>query len=239
MLFASLQDRLISHIRNRVRAGELTERGLARLTGMSQPHLHNVLKGVRSLSPAYTDQILLHLDLSVLDLITSDEWQERNSAAPGLTSNVPVLGGIAGPQQILEQRSSPIAAFPLARLITDPLTDPVLVILGHDAQLFPHFQNGDVALVTRSPITPSAIDADDLYLVKTANGTLVRSVHVDGTRLYLFTPATRNEPSQWEELSLSMLPLSDVILGKLTGVARQLSGDSVRPFVNGGQMRTR
>ena len=46
--FEILRNRLIENIRYRIRNGELTERGLARRTGISQPHLHNLLKGVRS-----------------------------------------------------------------------------------------------------------------------------------------------------------------------------------------------
>ena len=57
MLFADVRNALTAVLRARVRNGELTERGLARLVGVSQPHIHNVLKGVRALSPELSDQI--------------------------------------------------------------------------------------------------------------------------------------------------------------------------------------
>ena len=41
----------MGHLRTRIQNGELTERSLARLTGISQPHIHNVLKGAKILSP--------------------------------------------------------------------------------------------------------------------------------------------------------------------------------------------
>ncbi|HLI86467.1 MAG TPA: helix-turn-helix transcriptional regulator [Bryobacteraceae bacterium] len=65
--FALLKTHLLRHLRERIRNGEITERSLARITGISQPHLHNVLKGKRSLSTAKADRILscLHLDLRV------------------------------------------------------------------------------------------------------------------------------------------------------------------------------
>ena len=51
-------------------AGRLVdERSLARATGVSQPHMHNVLKGTRLLSVDTSDQILKNLDMDVLDLI--------------------------------------------------------------------------------------------------------------------------------------------------------------------------
>jgi transcriptional regulator with XRE-family HTH domain len=49
----------------------LTERGLARRAGISQPHLHNVLKGKRFFSLQTADLVLHELGLSVVDLIES------------------------------------------------------------------------------------------------------------------------------------------------------------------------
>jgi plasmid maintenance system antidote protein VapI len=63
-----------------VRSGDATERGLARLTGVSQPHMHNVLKGKRLLSPEMADQIVGQLHLDLLDFIEPGElleWQRR------------------------------------------------------------------------------------------------------------------------------------------------------------------
>jgi plasmid maintenance system antidote protein VapI len=71
--FSLLQDRLLAHIRLRLFNGELTERRLARMIGVSQPHIHNVLKGVRSLTPEVADLLLSGLGLSVLDLLETRE----------------------------------------------------------------------------------------------------------------------------------------------------------------------
>ena len=76
MDFQRLQFRLIEHVRERVRSGELTERGLARRTGISQPHVHNVLKGVRCLSMDAADLIVRELHLDLLSLVEPDEvWK--------------------------------------------------------------------------------------------------------------------------------------------------------------------
>lgn len=76
MTFHDLQQRLIEYLRQRVRSGEVTERSLARVTGVSQPHMHNVLKGIRLVSVATADQILRNLDMDLLDLIELDEVLE-------------------------------------------------------------------------------------------------------------------------------------------------------------------
>jgi DNA-binding transcriptional regulator YdaS (Cro superfamily) len=68
MYFETLQARLLDYVRWKVRNGELTERRLAGLIGVSQPHMHNVLKGLRTLSPGIADRILRMLEMSVLDL---------------------------------------------------------------------------------------------------------------------------------------------------------------------------
>jgi plasmid maintenance system antidote protein VapI len=63
-----------------VRSGEATERGLARLTGVSQPHMHNVLNGKRLLSLEMADQVVGQLHLDLLDFIEPGElleWQRR------------------------------------------------------------------------------------------------------------------------------------------------------------------
>jgi plasmid maintenance system antidote protein VapI len=66
--FEQLQLRLIRHLRELVSSGAATERGLARGIGISQPHLHNVLKGKRLLSVEKADRILAHLGLELTDL---------------------------------------------------------------------------------------------------------------------------------------------------------------------------
>ncbi len=69
MDFLELETRLVDHLRELVRSGELTERRLARMTGISQPHIHNVLKRKRSLSIDSADLILHVLRLDLLDLL--------------------------------------------------------------------------------------------------------------------------------------------------------------------------
>ncbi|MBV9505777.1 MAG: helix-turn-helix transcriptional regulator [Acidobacteriia bacterium] len=69
--FEQLQLQLIRHLQGLVRSGAITERSLARATGISQPHLHNVLKGKRLLSLEKADQVLYYLRIEVADLLAS------------------------------------------------------------------------------------------------------------------------------------------------------------------------
>ena len=71
--FTVLQCRLLGILRHRINNGEFTERSLARLVGISQPQVHNVLKGVRKLSPQTADLLLGTLKMTILDLLTQTE----------------------------------------------------------------------------------------------------------------------------------------------------------------------
>jgi hypothetical protein len=73
LTFQRLRARLLLHLQERVRSGEVSERSLARITSISQPHLHQVLNGTKLLSLEKADQILRHLHLDLLDLMKPDD----------------------------------------------------------------------------------------------------------------------------------------------------------------------
>lgn len=72
-----------------VRNGEVTERGLALRAGVSQSHLHNVLKGARQMSPDLADKLLRELNLSVTDLLAGAQSMSP-SHRKGPVSELPV-----------------------------------------------------------------------------------------------------------------------------------------------------
>jgi transcriptional regulator with XRE-family HTH domain len=78
MTFNDLHQLLLEELRQRVRSGAATERGLARLSGISQPHLHNVLKGKRKLSLRKADGVLHRLQIDLLQLIELEELRESS-----------------------------------------------------------------------------------------------------------------------------------------------------------------
>lgn len=79
MTFQVLQRRLIALINFRIRNGEFTERGLARILEISQPQMHNVLKGQRKLHCELADVMLRKLGVTVLDLIDNSEIYNHKS----------------------------------------------------------------------------------------------------------------------------------------------------------------
>jgi plasmid maintenance system antidote protein VapI len=78
--FAALQRRLIKAVNVRIQSGEYTERGLAKLLGISQPQIHNVLKGARKLGFELADRLLSTLGLTAFDLLEDHELAEQHQA---------------------------------------------------------------------------------------------------------------------------------------------------------------
>jgi predicted transcriptional regulator len=77
MTLGDIQQRFVAHLRNRIRNGEITERSLARMVGVSQPHMHNVLSGNRAFSVDTADDIMRRLHMDIFDLIEPAEWPEK------------------------------------------------------------------------------------------------------------------------------------------------------------------
>ena len=87
MSFSRLLRLLIEALRDRIRHGEFTERGLARRAGISQPHLHNVLNGRREMSVRTADSLLEAVGITIaglLDRSAQPRDKPREPADPSL-----------------------------------------------------------------------------------------------------------------------------------------------------------
>jgi hypothetical protein len=80
--FDELIERLKGYIRLKIDSGEYTERSLARVLRVSQPHLHNMLKGVRRMNLEFADQVMAKFQIGIFDLISDEEildWFDDNN----------------------------------------------------------------------------------------------------------------------------------------------------------------
>jgi len=81
--FDELIERLRAYIRLQINSGEFTERSLARILRVSQPHLHNMLKGARRINTEFADRIMAKFRISILDLISDEEiWNSFDDKNP-------------------------------------------------------------------------------------------------------------------------------------------------------------
>ena len=66
MQLTELMERIRSRVNGLINNGQMTERGLAKKTGISQPHIHNVLKGARHMTPEIADLMMRQMKISLL-----------------------------------------------------------------------------------------------------------------------------------------------------------------------------
>lgn len=79
--FATLERRLRRRVLERIHNGDFSERGAALLAGISQPHLHNALKGSRRLSPELADRLMVRLSIDFDELLEPGETGDHRDPA--------------------------------------------------------------------------------------------------------------------------------------------------------------
>jgi hypothetical protein len=223
MFFADLHAAVVECLRARVKNGQLTERGLARMAGISQPHIHNVLKGTRTLSLDLSDQILYTLRLSILDLVDREVLLGHLQTAPGdpvEQAYLPVLRGKIGPGHPWPAEVDGHERICISRTVVDRMHEPVLARLAADSRMGGVFSEEDLALLDQSPRARSEITAGACYLIKRGNGGLVRRLRYLGRSLYVFSDDVADRPAGWERLRVEDHQLTYFVRAKVTLVAR-------------------
>lgn len=223
MTFQDAQQRLLAYVRDRIHNGELTERGFARMIGISQPHVHNVLKGVRNLSVEISDSILKILHLSLLDLIPLDELEgdlRRRKAlrpVPELAFlDAPIGPGMNWPAGVnwRDRFPAPFGAaalrygFVAARLIWD-------------AEMSPSVGGYDIAILDTSEQQRTEPSPEGLYVVEREGEAVIRYVRPGARCYYLVTDATLEVPERWEQFNISSGALPQLIKARVLWLGRE------------------
>jgi hypothetical protein len=217
------QRKLLIHVRDRIHNGELTERGFARLIGISQPHAHNVLKGVRTLSPQIFDSILKTFNMSLLDLVPLEDLEaslnRRKPAEPA-----PEMGFLAtriGPGMPWPSRMNWRDRHPLpfrAQLLPEGI---VAVRWVPDLSMYSTLAGFDIAVLDRSPGARVEISPGALYVVERNDEAVFRYMRPGVYGYYLITDTTKDLPALWERANISRPGLSDFIMARVLWLGRQ------------------
>jgi hypothetical protein len=226
LTFQDAQLKLLAQVRDRIRNGELTERGFARLIGISQPHVHNVLKGVRKFSPQIFDSILKYFHISLLDLLPLDELQvylqrqlqTRLAEAPFLNS--PLGPGMPWPSGLNRRKR-----FPLPFPSTAVPSNLVMANLAPDPQMHPSLTGYDVALLDTSEPRRSKLTPEGLYVVQRDGEALLRYIRPGARVYYLVSDATMDTPTQWERLDVPGRELTEVVKARVRWLGREKDRD--------------
>ena len=218
--FAHMQQNLLEVIRQRVTNGEITESQLARMVGMSQPHIHNVLKGARKLSTELADAMMARLRMDSKELIGDEQAVYALPFRP-----VPLLFGLLGAEMIQfdPRKTSGFVAAPSAIVAT--LYSPLAAMLGDDRAVAPRFETGDLVLIDQAIAVRNRALLNGVYIAMTLNGPRVRYVRQGGGKTYLASEGSLASPQLWERVTFTG-PLSRVVRGRVVWLSRQLDGHS-------------
>ncbi len=225
MTFQDAQLKLLAYVRSQIRNGELTERGFARSVGISQPHVHNVLKGVRNLSTEFFDLALKYLHLDILDLIPLPELEAhlRSRRMPRRSAEVPFLDGPIGPGMPWPVRVSPRQKFPLPFPSTATPQNLVMASFIVDPSM-PSIAAHDVALLDTAPTAPSKLDPQNLFVIELGNEAVLRYIRPGAQQYYLVTDVTLDAPADWEPLALSAGQLAAAIKARVCWIGSNWPG---------------
>lgn len=227
MDFNELQVRLIAVLQSRLRNGELSERRMAHLTGISQPHIHNVLKGVRILSPRAADRILRSFQMTLLDLLRPEDSPaglRTCYSASDRFAEVPVLDAWLGPGLPLPRETASLESHPFPRSFIASLEHPLVVRLAQDALMGGLFRESDLALLDQARSKRLLLEPGGLYVVSREGEGLVRRLRWAGPRDLLLVAASPDGREHIELLSLDGSHPLDVIKAKVVWLGRYLEG---------------
>jgi transcriptional regulator with XRE-family HTH domain len=227
MDFEGLQIRLVAVLKFRLRNGELSERRMAHLTGISQPHIHNMLKGVRILSPRAADRILRSFQLTVADLLRPEDSPDSlctRCSGSDRFAEVPVLDAWLGPGLPLPRESTSLESHPFPRPFVASVERPLVVRLAPDALMGALIRESDLALLDRAPSKRLLIEPSGLYVVSRDGEGLVRRLRWAGPRDLLLVAASCDGREHIELLSLDGSHPLDVVKAKVVWIGRYLEG---------------
>jgi hypothetical protein len=209
--------------RQAVHSGAISERALARQAGLSQPHLHNVLKGVRALSPASADQLMRALDITVPRML----WRGAQIGVADMRE-VPLLRNRIGPGS--EASFSDFSGYlPFSARLIAPLVDPVGAHLAADLALPPEFRPGDLALLDLNAAERILPAAHCCWVVAENAGLRVRYVRRNQGNLEVSANPNLTGAAAWRAISLHGRDILEIVRARIVWIGREMEAPSAGP----------
>src|SRR5262249_4196238 len=145
MTFHDLERRLIQMLNRKVQEGEISQRQLALLTGFTQPHIHNVLKGARRMHADLADALLECLGWSV------ERVAEGGPEGSDIHRRVVFRRDGVGPSRPFPDQPDESTYLLFPRSFLMPYVRPILLRLDEDeCGMSPLIQPGDIVLVDQA-----------------------------------------------------------------------------------------
>ncbi len=207
------------------------------MIGISQPHVHNVLKGERNLSIGISDSILNIFHISILDLASLEDLdtnlKSRKALEPVFEVPVPVFEvpipvfevpildrpigpGIPWPAQIDQAKRfrTPVPA-------GAGLPGLVMARLAPDPEMRETLAGYDIAILDTSERQRARPSPEGLYAVDRNGEVVLRYLRPGSRCYYLVTDVTLENPAQWEYLRISRSELSGFIKARVLWLGRE------------------
>lgn len=216
--FATYQRRLLSYIRALLSNGDLTERGLARMVGISQPHMHNVLKGARVLTADVGDLLLGALGLSLLELAGAEELGvalENRREFEGARRLVRLVQGEISPDQRFPDVTSAEDWVRLPPSMLVYTRRPIITAFAPDPEMNSLFGGATHLIVDLDDAARLAVSPGNWYSLRWGGAGYIRQVRREGGALVVLGQRSWRPLQLPDRIPLGDLPLLSVIRGRV------------------------
>ncbi len=227
MDFDELQRRLLEAIRTRVRGGVLTERRLAIQTGISQPHIHNVLKGKRIPSLRATNRLIQGANLGVFDLVEPGEVAGRYCTGCEFRERyreVAVISERLGPGRPMPVAIDPAGRYSFPAAVLEGVQDPVAARLGPDPSMDGQLRENDLLLLDRSLAARSRLRPGSLYIIRISGEGLVRRLALVRSDLLVLGGPGPRPGDGYQTVPLRGKAAHEVVEARVAWLSRSLDG---------------
>ena len=221
--FQLLASRLTRYLNELVRRGEVSERGLAHLTGYSQPHIHNVLKAARGMNIEFADQLMAALGVSMLSLFTQDELSGMSPTALPESLPVPVLAGRLGGGKPFPRLTTRPHLRQLPATAVQASTSSVLAVLDTaERSMWPALWPNDLVLIDRDPAGRRNPRFEQVYAISWKGRGWVGRCRRVGRVLVVAVDNLREVKRTLPQIPLSGQNILDIVKGTIVWLGRDL-----------------
>ncbi|MBI4889519.1 MAG: hypothetical protein HY821_02765 [Acidobacteria bacterium] len=196
LTFEVLLSRLMGFASERIRNGDMTERAMARLVDLSQPHLHNVLKGKKGITLAAADGMLQGLALSLLELVEAEELGQALldiRGRPQARRHLPLLEGRLGPFDAFPDWRCVREWLALQARILEKCYKPALIECAPDPENL-QFPAAAYALVEQEESARLMLSGEHWFAIRWRGAGFVRQVRWDDGGLHVLGQTPVGEP---------------------------------------------
>ncbi len=185
--------------------------------------MHNVLKGIRVLSPELTDRLMRAMEVTIPLVVWSGAGMNLGSiqAVPVLLS--PIGPGTPGSFDAFRG----YLPFPLA--LVERLENPVAGYLAPDLSLPSEFRPGDTVLLDLNPANRSAPVDSSCWIVAENAGLRVRYVRRVRGGLEVASRAGFREARDWQTISLQGRNVLEIVRARIVWIGREMEAPLAGP----------